>query len=219
MSRLERETKETRIALAVRIGDGPIRVETGDTFLDHMLVTLARYAGLALEVKASGDLRHHLVEDVAITLGLALVADVPPKAERYGWALVPMDEALVQAAVDVGGRSYYRGRLPSPLYEHFLQSLAMNLGATLHVKVVRGRDRHHIVEAAVKATGLALRQALRKGEAVFSTKGAVAMSTAPEPQKSKRAVAPAAVGGRGGGVRRPDAKPSSAKPSKPKAKG
>ncbi|MEX1258309.1 MAG: imidazoleglycerol-phosphate dehydratase [Gemmatimonadota bacterium] len=176
MSRMERETKETRIALAVRIGDGPVEIATGDPFLDHMLVTLARYAGLALEVEATGDLRHHLVEDVAITLGLALREDVPAQAERYGWALVPMDEALVQAAIDVGGRAYYRGRLPSALYEHFLQSFAVNLGATLHLKVIRGRDRHHIVEAAVKATGLALRQALRKGEGIFSTKGAVALS-------------------------------------------
>jgi imidazoleglycerol-phosphate dehydratase len=173
---MERETKETRIALAFRIGDGPVEIATGDPFLDHMLVTLARYAGLALEVEATGDLRHHLVEDVGITLGLALREDVPAQAERYGWALVPMDEALVQAAVDVGGRAYYRGRLPSALYEHFLQSFAVNLGATLHLKVIRGRDRHHIVEAAVKATGLALRQALRKGEGIFSTKGAVALS-------------------------------------------
>jgi imidazoleglycerol-phosphate dehydratase len=176
MSRLERETKETRISLEVRSGDGPVRVETGEPFLDHMLVTLARYAGLELAVDAAGDLRHHLVEDVAITLGLALREEVPAQAERYGWALVPMDEALVQAAVDVGGRAFYRGRLPSALYEHFFQSFAVNLGATLHVKVIRGRDRHHIVEAAVKATGLALRQALRKGEGVFSTKGAVALS-------------------------------------------
>jgi len=100
---------------------------------------------------------------------------VPEKAERYGWALVPMDDALVQAAVDIGGRAWYAGRLPSPLYEHFLQSLAVNLDATLHVKVVRGRDRHHIVEAAVKAVGLSLRQALREGTEVFSTKGSVTL--------------------------------------------
>jgi imidazoleglycerol-phosphate dehydratase len=89
---------------------------------------------------------------------------------------VPMDEALVQAAVDVGGRPWYVGRLPSTLYEHFLHSFATNLGATLHVKVIRGKDRHHMVEAAVKATGLALRQALREGDAVFSTKGSVSIT-------------------------------------------
>ena len=102
-------------------------------------------------------------------------AAVPVSAARYGWALLPMDDALVEAAVDVGGRPWYEGRLPSALYEHFLRSFAFNLSATLHVKVVRGRDRHHVVEAAVKAVGLSLRQALRAGagEGVFSTKGAV----------------------------------------------
>ena len=173
MSRIERETKETTITLDVRVGEGPIEVATGDTFLDHMLTTLARYAGLQLSVTATGDLRHHLVEDTAIVLGLALSNEIPPNIERYGWALVPMDEALVQAAVDVGGRSFYVGRIPSALYQHFLQSFATNLGATLHVKVIRGRDRHHAIEAAIKATGLALRQALRDGDRVFSTKGSV----------------------------------------------
>ena len=90
-----------------------------------------------------------------------------------------MDEALVQAAIDVGGRAYYVGPLPSRLYEHFLHSFAINLGATLHVEVIRGRDRHHIVEAAIKATGLALRQALAEGDSVFSTKGAVEIALAP----------------------------------------
>jgi imidazoleglycerol-phosphate dehydratase len=143
-----------------------------------MLVTLARYAGLRIEVHAEGDLRHHLIEDVAITLGLALRDEIPDRAARYGWATVPMDEALVDAAIDVGGRAWYEGRLPSTLYEHFLQSFATNLGATLHVEVRRGRDRHHVIEAAIKATGLALRQALLDGpgEGVFSTKGAVQLT-------------------------------------------
>jgi imidazoleglycerol-phosphate dehydratase len=183
MSRIERETGETRIVLEVSARGGPVESSTGDVFLDHMLVTLARYAGLGLQVEGSGDMRHHLIEDVAIALGLALAPEIPEHAERYGWALVPMDEALVQAAIDVGGRAFYRGRLPSSLYEHFLQSFAVNLGATLHVQVQRGRDRHHIVEAAIKATGLALRQALRKGDGVFSTKGSVAISIGP-PQGS-----------------------------------
>ena len=175
MSRIKRETGETRIVMEVSRMGGEIQPTTGDTFLDHMLTTLARYAGLGLTVEAEGDLRHHLVEDVAITLGLALRGETPTRAERYGSALVPMDEALVQVALDVGGRPYYEGRLPSNLYEHFLQSLAMNMGATLHVQVIRGRDRHHVVEAAVKATGLALRQALREGDRVFSTKGSVTL--------------------------------------------
>ena len=178
MSRIKRKTRETTIELEVTLGGksgGTTEVATGDTFLDHMVVTLARYAGLRLSLRAQGDLRHHLVEDVAISLGLALKDEVPAACARFGWAAIPMDDALVRAAVDVGGRAWYEGRLPSALYEHFLQSLAVNLGANLHVEVARGRDKHHVVEAAVKATGLALRQALEvpPGDAVFSTKGAV----------------------------------------------
>jgi imidazoleglycerol-phosphate dehydratase len=173
MAKLRRETRETQIRLEVTPAGGDIRVTTDEPFLTHMVETLARYAGLGLTLEATGDLKHHLVEDVAIALGLALAREVPARAERYGWATVPMDDALVRAALDVGGRAWYEGRLPSPLYEHFLQSLAVNLGATLHVVVDRGRDRHHVVEAAVKATGLALRQALTEGDQVFSTKGTV----------------------------------------------
>jgi imidazoleglycerol-phosphate dehydratase len=188
MSKLARETKETQVVTSVRVGDGPVRVETDEPFLTHMVETLARYAGLAVDLQAKGDLRHHLIEDVAITLGLALADEVPTNAARYGWALLPMDDALVEAAVDLGGRPWYAGRLPSTLYQHFLRSFAFNLGATLHVKVVRGRDRHHVVEAAVKAVGLSLRQALRSGgagEAVFSTKGSVRIERT-EPTSPRR---------------------------------
>jgi imidazoleglycerol-phosphate dehydratase len=178
MRKVQRETRETNITLEVKRGSGAVEASTGDPFLDHMLITLGRYAGLDLTISATGDLRHHLIEDVAITLGLALAQEVPAEAERYGWALVPMDEALAQAAVDVGGRAFYSGRIPSPLYQHFLQSFAINLGATIHVRILRGKDRHHMVEAAVKAVGLSLRQALRTGDQVFSTKGAVALSAA-----------------------------------------
>jgi imidazoleglycerol-phosphate dehydratase len=86
---------------------------------------------------------------------------------------MPMDDALVQVALDLGGRAYYRGPVPSSLYDHFLRSLAENAALTLHVRVLRGRDRHHIVEAAFKALGLALRHALAPGDSVFSTKGEV----------------------------------------------
>lgn len=178
MSHLQRETNETRIDAEVRVGSGEARVHVEDRFLTHMVVTLARYAGLDVDLRAEGDLRHHLVEDVAITLGRALADEVPARTTRYGWAQVPMDEALVEAAVDVGGRPFYVGRLPSKLYTHFLHSFATNLGATLHVRVLRGSDRHHVVEAAVKATGLALRQALVEGEGVFSTKGSVRLDAA-----------------------------------------
>ncbi len=173
MTRLKRSTRETTIRLSLEREGGDVRVTTDEPFLTHMVETLAKYGGLRLELEATGDLKHHLVEDVAIALGLALREEIPETAARYGWALLPMDEALVQAAVDVGGRSFYVGPLPSPLYRHFLQSLALNLGATVHIRVVRGEDKHHTVEAAVKAFGLALRQAMAEGDAVFSTKGSV----------------------------------------------
>ncbi len=176
MTRLTRETRETKVSLALNRNGGAIKVETGDRFLSHMVETLARYAGLGLELEAKGDLRHHLIEDVGIALGAALERETPDTTARYGWAMVPMDEALAQAAVDVGGRPFYVGPLPLSLYEHFLQSLAVNMGATLHIRVLRGKDRHHMVEAAVKAFGLALRQALTEGDSVFSTKGSVSLA-------------------------------------------
>lgn len=190
MSILKRSTKETVIEAEVRVGTGTAEVNAvsgapdgprGERFLVHMVETLARYAGLDIRLDARGDLRHHLVEDVAIVLGQALADEVPARATRYGWALVPMDEALVQAAVDLGGRPYYVGRTPSRLYTHFLHTFANNLGATVHVQVLRGSDKHHRVEAAVKAVGLALRQALVEGDAVFSTKGSVEMERRPCP--------------------------------------
>ena len=170
---VRRETRETQVRVAIAIGSGHADVRTGEPFLDHMLVTLARYSGLDIEVEATGDLRHHLVEDVAITIGTAFARLLPSTAARYGERTVPMDEALVQCAIDAGGRPYYRGRLPSTLYEHWMRSFADHARATLHLRVIRGRDRHHVVEAAFKALGLALRQAMVETGAVFSTKGAV----------------------------------------------
>lgn len=174
MTRYRRKTRETNIELTLTRGSvDPARISTGERFLDHMLVTFARFAGLDLAVAAAGDLRHHLVEDVAITLGLALRKEIPEACRRYGHAVLPMDDALVEAALDVGGRAYYAGRLPSDLYEHFLRSLAHNAEITLHVRVLRGRDRHHVVEAAFKAVASALRTALVAEDTVFSTKGTV----------------------------------------------
>lgn len=173
MTVVVRETRETRVRTELQPGSGAAAVATGDKFLDHMLGTLARYSGLDLSVEARGDLRHHLVEDVAIATGQALRAMVPAHAARFGHAVIPMDDALVEVALDVGGRPYYCGPLPSSLYDHWMRSFADQAAATLHVRVLRGRDRHHVVEAAFKALGLALRDALREGDAVFSTKGSV----------------------------------------------
>jgi imidazoleglycerol-phosphate dehydratase len=175
VTEIERETGETkvRVRVAAHAAAAESSIETSEPFLDHMLGTLARYAGLNLAVSATGDLRHHLVEDVAITLGLALRRIVPETCQRYGHAVVPMDDAVVEAALDTGGRAWYEGPIPSGLYEHFFRSLIDNAGFTLHLRVVRGRDRHHVVEAAFKSFGLALRQALVESGAVFSTKGSV----------------------------------------------
>lgn len=173
-----RETRETRARVELGRETGETAagiIDTGEPFLDHMLVTLARYAGLRLSVEARGDMRHHLIEDVAIAMGAAFAAFAPERAARYGERVVPMDDALVQVALDLGGRPYYRGPLPSPLYDHWMRSFSDHARATLHVRVIRGRDRHHVVEAAFKALGLSLRQALVEGDVVFSTKGSVAL--------------------------------------------
>ena len=174
MTTIVRETKETQIRIELTRGTGVASIDTGEPFLDHMLVTLARYAGLDLTVHARGDLRHHLIEDVGIAFGAALAAFAPPTAARYGDRTIPMDDALVHVSVDIGGRPWYEGPLPSGLYDHWMRSFADNARATLHVRVIRGRDKHHIVEAAFKALGLALRDALAESGAVFSTKGTVA---------------------------------------------
>jgi imidazoleglycerol-phosphate dehydratase len=174
VSTVVRDTKETQIRVELE-ATGDIAANAVDTsipFLDHMLVTLARYAGLSVRVHARGDLRHHLIEDVAICVGAAIAEITPSTAARYGDRTVPMDDALVHCALDLGGRPYYRGPLPSRLYDHWMRSFADNARATLHLRVLRGVDRHHIVEAAFKALGLAIREALVESGTVFSTKGA-----------------------------------------------
>lgn len=173
MTVVVRESKETQIRCELSAGTGVARVGTGDAFLDHMLTAFARYSGIDVDVQATGDMRHHLIEDVAITLGQAIAAFAPAGCARYAERTVPMDDALVQVVLDIGGRPYYRGPLPAPLWDHFLRTFADNSRSTLHVRVIRGTDKHHIVEAAFKALGFCLREALRESGAVFSTKGAV----------------------------------------------
>jgi imidazoleglycerol-phosphate dehydratase len=171
---INRETNETQIRVDLARGSGTADIDTGVRFLDHMLGTFARYSGLDLHVRARGDLKHHLIEDVAICVGAAVAEAVPHNAVRYGDRTIPMDDALVHCAVDAGGRPYYRGPLPSALYDHWMRSFADNARVTLHLRVLRGTDRHHVVEASFKALGLALRDALvETGDAVFSTKGSV----------------------------------------------
>ena len=175
MTTVIRETRETRVRVDASLGTGVATVDTGVRFLDHMLTTLARTSGLDLAVTASGDLKHHTIEDVAIALGTAVLALRTDTAASYGDRTLAMDDALVQAVVDLGGRPYYRGPLPSALYDHWMRSFAFEAKATLHLRVLRGSDRHHVVEAAFKALGLALRQALAEVATPSSTKGAVSL--------------------------------------------
>ena len=168
---IERATSETRVRVQLSRHVTTIQASTSVPFLDHMLTALARYAGVGMVVEASGDLKHHIIEDVAICAGKAFAAFAPAARARYGDRTIPMDDALVHCALDFGGRPYYRGPLPSRLYDHFMRSFADNANATVHLRVLRGTDRHHIVEAAFKAVGLALSDALRESNAVFSTKG------------------------------------------------
>ncbi len=175
MSVIVRETKETQIRCQLTRGTGESTIATGHAFLDHMMVAFARYASLDMRLDAKGDLPHHLIEDVAICVGAALADIVPATAARYGERTIPMDDALVQCALDLGGRPYYRGPLPSSLFDHWMRSFSDNAKATLHLRVLRGTDRHHVVEAGFKALGLAVRDALVDTGAVFSTKGGVVM--------------------------------------------
>lgn len=175
MTTVVRETKETQIRIELARGKGVGQVDTGLKFFDHMLGTFARYAGLDLKLHARGDLRHHIMEDVAIALGTAVAQVVPPTAARYGERTIPMDDALVQAALDVGGRFYYRGPLRNKLYDHWMRSFAEHSRMTLHIRILRGRDSHHVTEAAFKAVALALRDAMVDEGTVFSTKGSVAL--------------------------------------------
>jgi imidazoleglycerol-phosphate dehydratase len=175
MTRIERRTSETTVEVEMLAGKGIAKISTGVPFLDHMMTALARYSGIDMTISAAGDLKHHTIEDVAIAAGQAFARMLPSACARYGECTVPMDEALVRVVVDTGGRPYYRGPLPSSLYEHWMRSFADNAKITLHIRVLRGKDRHHIVEAAFKALGLALRESLVETDAVFSTKGSVSL--------------------------------------------
>jgi imidazoleglycerol-phosphate dehydratase len=174
---VERKTKETTIRVIAAIGRGHAVVDTTVPFLDHMMTALAKYSGLDLTITARGDLRHHIVEDVALTVGQAIAALVPVGAARYGERTVPMDDALVQAVIDVGGRPFYRGPIPSTFFEHWMRSFCDAGKFTLHIRVLRGEDRHHVVEAAFKALGFSLAQALADTGSIFSTKGTVSLRT------------------------------------------
>jgi imidazoleglycerol-phosphate dehydratase len=176
MKAMIRETRETRVR--VSLGDAP-RIDTGLPFFNHMLEAFSTYAALPLTLEARGDLRHHVMEDVALTVGAFVRQKTPTACARYGERTLPMDDALVQAVLDLSGRPFFRGKLPSRLYTHWFRSFATAAEATLHLRILAGVDRHHITEASFKALGLALRSALREGGSVFSTKGRVRWTEEP----------------------------------------
>jgi imidazoleglycerol-phosphate dehydratase len=167
-----RTTRETKVDARVDIdGTGKATVKTTIPFLDHLLVTLATHSLMDIQVDASGDLAHHVVEDVAITLGEAMSKALGGRdgITRFGWALVPMDEALALASVDLARRPFSSVdlKIANPSNEglksediaHFANSLAESLEASLHLRVQYGANDHHNVEAAFKALALSLRQA------------------------------------------------------------
>lgn len=175
-AKITRKTKETQIELSLNLRGGDSRIDVPIPFLSHMLQSFAKHSGAGLKLSATSldKDEHHLAEDVAITLGQAVrkaVAD--QKLARFGQQFIPMDDALVACVLDLGGRSYYEGPLPDPLYEHFLRSFAHEAGVTLHLDVIRGRDPHHIIEAAFKSLARSLNQAWQPASDVQSTKGEV----------------------------------------------
>jgi len=184
-----RKTKETDVRVGLRLEPGEARISTGLPFFDHMLEQIARHGGLTLRVEAKGDLHvdaHHTVEDVGIGLGEALREAVADKAglARYGHAVVPLDEALCEAVVDLSGRPHltFNAALPRgkkfiggydvDLTQDFLQALVNHARICVHVNVRYGRNLHHVVEAIFKATARALRAATApQAGGVPSTKG------------------------------------------------
>lgn len=193
---LERITSESEITLSINLdGSGEADIDTGVPFFDHMLTALARHSLTDLTVRAKGDVHidvHHTVEDTGILLGQAILKALGDKRgiTRYGDALVPLDEALAQAVIDISGRPYLvhsgepagfefhliGGHFTGSMVRHFFEALTLNARLTVHMRLVEGRDPHHIAEAEFKAFARALRQAkafdpLEKG--VPSTKGAL----------------------------------------------
>lgn len=186
-AQITRETKETQITLSLNLDGGPVNIDTGIGFFDHMLTALAFYAKFGLELTARGDLHvdgHHTVEDVGIVLGQAIKQALGDKAgiRRFASAFIPMDEALCHTALDFSNRAFLHfdaempqeqiGGYDSCLTEEFMRAVAMNSGTTLHMRALYGKNAHHITEALFKSLGVCLHDASRvTGEGVTSTKG------------------------------------------------
>lgn len=196
VARLERETSESKISISVNLdGTGESDISTGVPFFDHMLTAFARHSLTDLTVRAVGDVHidvHHTVEDTGILLGQALLEALGDKRgiSRYGDALVPLDEALAQAVVDISGRPYLvhtgepagfeyhliGGHYTGSMVRHFFEAITLNARLTVHLTLVAGRDPHHIAEAEFKAFARAFRQAKAMDPLIVgipSTKGAL----------------------------------------------
>ncbi|MBC7120016.1 MAG: imidazoleglycerol-phosphate dehydratase [Candidatus Methanosuratus sp.] len=169
----DRKTREVQIRAKVCLeGPGEFTGSTGSAFIDHMVRTLAKHSLIRIDLEASGDLKHHIIEDTALVLGEAIQAALGEKRgiRRFGHAYVPMDDSLARAVIDLGGRAYSRIRLGTRGESiedtkvedilHFLEAFASSLKCNLHMKVLYGSNDHHKVEAAVKALALALRDAV-----------------------------------------------------------
>jgi imidazoleglycerol-phosphate dehydratase len=174
-ARVERKTTEVDIAVELNVdGRGKGNVKTDIKFLDHLLTTLAKHSLFDLTVKAKGELKHHVCEDVALTLGEALNQALADKKgiRRFGSAFVPMDDSLARAVVDLGGRPYSNFDLKlggtkiedmkTEDIEHFLVSFAQASKLSLHLAVLYGTNEHHKIEAAIKALAVALREAVTR---------------------------------------------------------
>ena len=186
-ARLERDSKETRLAAEVTLDSGgEVEVGTGLAFLDHMLEQVARHGAFDLRLRGQGDIQvdpHHLVEDAGIVLGQVLAKALGDRngIARFAAAYAPLDESLARVVVDLGKRPYLSynvplkgriGTLESEVLEEFWRALSLHLGATIHVDLIRGRNRHHIAESTFKALGLALRDSMSvRGRGVPSSKG------------------------------------------------
>jgi imidazoleglycerol-phosphate dehydratase len=189
-AKIERNTKETQISIALEIdGSGNSVMNTKIPFFDHMLTLFARHGLLDLNITANGDIEvdlHHTVEDVGIALGQAFAKALGDKSgiRRYGWSYVPMDETLTRAVIDFSGRPYLVYRAPSgvspigafdfQLVEEFLRAFSVHSGANLHIEILYGRDAHHMAESVFKGLSKAVDQACQldpRVQGVPSTKG------------------------------------------------
>lgn len=176
---LKRKTKETDISIKIDLdGTGASAVCVDDQFFKHMLETFSRYSSFDLNITATGDNTHHLIEDVAIALGRAFKSALGEEpVERVSFFTLPMDDALVMASVDIVDRPWCDADCPDDLYLSFFRSFSMASGITLHILVYRGFDDHHIIEASFKALGKALKNAVVVRKDLLSTKSKVIMES------------------------------------------